>query len=153
MALNSIQCAADIAAAYDALKAGDEGADFPLDFATAYDDYAAAGVVPETINNGGDVSIIEDLLRAGEPTPPDFAEALASYWSGVSIIPVPPNTLVVNDALTRSAAFEAAIMASITIVESNPPYAAFIANLEGVVKSIQWTVTDAGGGTTNYGMT
>lgn len=158
--LNAKDCAKTIAEAY--LKAASldvngkpngkapEG-DYPAEFASAYNDYVKKGLVPGAINTGGDAIILETFMRgvSGSPGTVDaFAISLAEFWATVAIAPGIPahgGTAVVsvtNDASTKTADFKAAIMASQTATESTPYFGVFIANLEAVVKTISWTVTE-----------
>lgn len=126
--------------------------DFPESWATAYDDYAAAGVVPGAENTGGDKSIIENALRSAESstaTVTVLATALANYWATVAIetgTPAHGGTAVasvVNNAAALVTLFEDAINASITSSESVPWFETFITNVQTMaVASIVWTVTE-----------
>lgn len=126
---------------------------FPVDFATAYDDYATTGLVLGATNVGGAKDIISDFLdsakSAGVANVTMFATALASYWATVALVPGPPmhggtaTVSVVNDASAHVSDFEAAILASMTTTESKPYYLNFINNIQTMaVAKIIWTVTE-----------
>jgi len=153
MSLDPVAGAAAINTAYQTTITFPRAGDYPADYATAYDDYASAGDVTGAINTGGDKSIIEAALNAAPTTAAALGAAFAQYWATVALTPDPPNTAVVNDAATRSAAFIAAVEASIRDTESAPPFQEFITNLEGAAKTIVWTITDSGGATFTSGVT
>lgn len=125
--------------------------DYPEGFASAYNDYAKDGIVLGAANTGGTSILIEDFLRGVDGTPDgvdSLATALANFWASVAIAPGAPahgGTAVVsvtNDAATKIAAFKSAILASQTTEESTPYFSVFINNIETVVKTISWTVTE-----------
>lgn len=127
--------------------------DYPNLFATAYDNYAAQGVVLGADNSGRSPIIIEGFLRsglAGSSQPiTDFATILAEYWATVAVVPGDPahgGTAVVsvtNDAMTHIADFEAAIIASLATIESKPWFENFVQNVQDIgVSSVTWTVTE-----------
>lgn len=114
---------------------------YPSAFATAYDDYAKAGVVSGAENVGGDKSIIENYFRNGGGYVTEFATMFARYWATVALIPAQGAVAVTNDAMSHIGDFEAAIRASLTNQRSTPYYYRFISNLENMaVKNIIWTV-------------
>lgn len=158
--LNPTSCAKNISDAY-LLAAGLNGqgepsgdapmGDYPAGFASAYNDYAKDGIVLGAANTGGVSSLIEDFLRGVDGTSDgvdSFAAALANFWATVAIDPGTPAhggtavVSVINDATTKTAAFKAAILASYTKEESSPYFSVFINNIEAVVKTISWTVTE-----------
>lgn len=157
MALDPAKGAADIAEAYQLAAAIDADGQptgaapsgtFPADFATAYDDYAALGIVLGADNTGGNKSFIETALENGVDTA-GLAQAFADYWATVALDPGDPAhggtavVSVVNDAATKVALFEAAISASITDVESKPWFSVFVNNIQTMaVSTIVWTVTE-----------
>lgn len=161
MALNPASAAAAISAAYQdasgidasgnptgAMPAGN----YPADFASAYNDYAMAGVVPGAENTGGDASILEAALTSATSSPATIttlATAFANYWATVAIDPGTPAhggvsvVSVSNNAATLAALFEAAINASITDEDSSPWFETFISNVQDMaVANIVWTVTE-----------
>lgn len=162
MALNPAFAATALTAAYKPFAAiGDDGlatgqpstGDYPNLFATAYDNYAAQGVVLGADNSGRSPIILENFLRTGlagasQPVT-EFATVLAEYWATVAVQPGTPahgGTAVVsvsNDAMTHIPEFEAAILASMTATESKPWFENFVQNVETIaVANIIWTVTE-----------
>lgn len=149
MALVPENAAADINTAYQGAIQFPPAGDFPADVADAYDSYAAQGTVIGAVNSGGDAGIIEAALRAAPTDADSLGQAFADYWATVALTPAPGNTLVVNDALAKAALFVSAVEQSITDSPSDPPFEQFIKNIEDTaVKSVIWTVTSSGGGTT-----
>ena len=162
MALNPSVAALGIEDGYKPFAAiGDDGkttgnpsaGDYPNLFATAYDNYAAQGVVPGAENSGRTPIIIENFLRsglAGSSSPvTDFATALAEYWAAVAVVPGSPAhggtevVSVTNDAMSHVSDFEAAITSSLTTSESKPWFENFVQNVETIaVSTIVWTVTE-----------
>ena len=124
------------------------GLDYPAAFADAYDAYAAAGVVLGAANTGGTKSIIEDELRNPGISVATLAQAFADYWATVAVSPGTPAhggtsvVSVVNNSASLVSAFAAAITASLRATESTPYFEEFISNIEDVVLTIQWTVTE-----------
>lgn len=127
--------------------------DFVQAFADGYDTYAKAGVVPGAANAGGTKSLLTAVLSAqAVPATATFvttlAQALADYWATVAVTPGDPAhggtsvATVTNNASTLVSAFAAAITASITTSESSPYFETFVVNIEEVVKTIVWTVTE-----------
>lgn len=162
MALNPSFAATGITEGYKLFSAiGDDGittgqpsaGDYPSLFATAYDNYAAQGIVLGADNSGRSPIIIEDFLRSGlagssQPVT-DFATILAEYWATVAVMPGDPahgGTAVVsvtNDAMAHITDFEAAILDSLTTVESKPWFENFVQNVQDIgVSSVTWTVTE-----------
>ena len=141
MSLNATAGAAAIDAKYQITIVFPRVGDYPAEFATAYDDYAKAGVVAGALNTGGDKSIIEAAVRAAETTPAALGEAFAQYWATVAILPAPPNLSSVNDAAALGANFAAAVAASVRDTESVPYFEEFISNLEAAAKTVVWTIT------------
>jgi len=143
MSLNSASCAAGINSGYTPAQQ-QEPNNYPTTFAAAYHDYASAGVVPGAVSGGGDPSIIESFMNgvtSDSATITRFAVALANYWSGVAVVPAPPNIASVNDGGSKVAAFEAAIRATITTSDTKPYFKNLIDNTEAVAKTIVWTIT------------
>lgn len=130
----------------------DNAIDYPSDFADAYDDYATLGVVPGATNAGGTKSLIETAMNSISgntiANATILGTAFANYWATVAIIPGTPAhggssvISVVNNAATLSAAFTAAIIASITASSQYPYFETFLDNIEGVVSTIVWIVTE-----------
>lgn len=149
MSLNSTQCAANIFEGYQSVIA-QEVTDFPLAFANAYHDYASLGVIPGAVSGGGDKGIIETFMRSVTSTPSmvdDMAQMFADYWAGVGLVPAPPNVSSVNNSSSLFSSYRQAIINSITQSDTQPYFNHFIANIETVVKSITWTITDNNGNT------
>lgn len=161
MALSPSTAASEIEAAYrdfvgideEGLPTGDPSAgDFAQAFATAYDDYAADGEVPGAVSGGGDASIISSFMNSVPSSDPatvgELARAMADYWAGVAVEPGEAAhggvavVAVENDALSRVSEFEGAISDSITTELSEPLYLEFVENLQDVVESIVWTITE-----------
>lgn len=158
--LNPNLCADKITVAYrKAAAIGPDGkpnysapeGDYPVEWAKAYNAYAKLGLVLGAVNTGGDTSILEDFMRGVDGTAGSidgFAAALAAYWSAVAITSGAPShggtavISVVNDAASKESAFKSAILASITASEGKPYFSALISNIEAVVKTIVWTVTE-----------
>lgn len=122
---------------------------FASGFASEYDSYAQAGVVnAAALAGSSDPSILENFLKSsGEKSIPDFAQALADYWATSHLVLGTAVQLdvvvsVTNDASAHVADFEAAINASITQNESLPNFEVFISNVEAVVKTILWSITE-----------
>lgn len=154
MSLLPGNAAAAIAAAYSGAIQFPPTGDYPLEFATAYDQYAAGGVVPGAVNSGGALQGLEAELIAAPTTPARLGKALADYWATVALTPDSGNTNVINDALAKESLFVSAVQASLTASESNPPFEQFIRNVETTaVKSVVWTVTASDGSTTMEGIT
>ena len=123
--------------------------DYPASFAAGYDDYAKQGVVPGAANTGGDIGILDAVLRSdGNITVTSFAQAFVDYWSTVAVEPGNPvhgGTEVVsvtNNAVSLVSLFEQAIHSSLTTQESKPYFYQFISNLQAAVTQIVWTVTE-----------
>ena len=125
--------------------------DFPANWATAYDTYAAGGEVPGAQNQGGNKIIIEAFLRGlvSKDNVIEFAEVLANYWATVAVIPGAPahgGTSVIsvtNDAASKVGLFESAIRASITESRSEPFFQHFIENVQNIaVSQVIWSVTE-----------
>lgn len=124
---------------------------FPADWASAYDTYAAAGEVPGADNIGRSPSILQQFLAglSGATSASAFASALADYWATVAVQPGDPAhggvlvTDVTNDAASQASAFEAAITASLTSEESKPYFLAFVSNVQEMgAKAVTWQVTE-----------
>jgi hypothetical protein len=126
---------------------------FPVDFATGYNNYAKAGIIPGAAPGSEQPSIISNFLEgaksAGGADVAEFALALAEYWATVLTSPGAPAhggmsvISVTNNAILHVDDFEAAIKASMTSSESKPYYFAFVSNVENIaVKKIIWTVTE-----------
>lgn len=121
---------------------------YPAGFAGAYEDYGSQGEVnPAAVNEGGNPSAIESFLSGGGGSITDFAQAFVDYWLPVALTPGEPQqgvavASIVNDADAHLADFEAAIQASMTDQETKPYFEHFILNVEGVVKTILWTITE-----------
>lgn len=127
--------------------------DYPAEFASAYNDYAKAGIVLGAENQGGDASILESFMNGLSESSPSnvtaFAQALADFWATVAIQPGPAEhggmsvSNVINNASSLTGAFEAAINASLTTSESKPYFYDLINNIEAIaVSQIIWTVTE-----------
>ena len=126
--------------------------DFPADWATAYDDYAAAGVVLGAENSGGTKSILADAMATVTSSPASIAmlaNAMANYWATVAVTPGTPShggvavASVVNNAETLVPLFQAAITVSIAATEDKPWFETLVTNIETMaVASIVWTVTE-----------
>lgn len=125
---------------------------FPADFAAAYNDYASDGDVDGAENIGGDPSILEAAIADGSNTPSvisGIADALATYWSTIAIIPSSPAfggvsvIAVENNASTKTGEFEDAINSTITTIRADVPYQAMIEAVEAVVKDITWFITES----------
>lgn len=143
MALNSSSCAAEISAAYQPAQQQLPNS-YQAEFASAYHDYATAGVIAGAVSGGGDASIIEDFMNGVSSDPATvvkFAQALADYWSGVGLVPAPPNLASVNNAASKVPAFTAAILTTITTSDTQPYFKTLIDNTEAVAKTIIWTIT------------
>ena len=141
MSLDPAGGAAAINTEYQATILFPQVGDYPAEFATAYDDYAKAGVVTGALNTGGDKSIIEAAVRAAETTPAALGEAFAQYWATVAILPAPPNLSSVNDAANLGGVFAAAVAASVRDTESVPYFGEFITNVEAAAKAVVWAIT------------
>ena len=130
---------------------------YPDMFATEYDNYAKAGIVPGAATGAEDKTIIETALRSYTTVSPPssyitvttLATAFANYWSTVLVTPGAPahgGTVVisvVNDAMAKVSLFEEAIWASLTSSRSEPFFYNFINNIERIaVSSIIWSVTE-----------
>lgn len=126
---------------------------FADDFAKAYDDHAAEGIVLGALNVGGAKDIISTFLKTVKDGDTDtvdrFAKALAAFWLTVAIVPgVPAHggisvASVINDAMAHEADFKAAIEASITTEESKPYYFSLVDNIQKMAVSlIIWTVVE-----------
>ena len=63
------------------------------------------------------------------------------YWATVALTPQAPNLAVTNDATAFEDAFIAAVYASLSLVETVPPFKTLIDNVEAVAKGVTWTVT------------
>lgn len=161
MALNPSTCAESISLFYQNVAGIDADgnpaptlpADYPANFASAYDDYAAEGVVLGALNDGRSPEILENFMRTATGNDAqvitDFATALAEYWATVAVQPGLPAhggsvvESVSNDAMAHIADFEAAILASMTSVESKPWFNQFVTNVENIaVSAIIWTVIE-----------
>lgn len=132
---------------------------WPDGFATGYDDYASAGVVPGASNSGGDKSILANFMASETGGVTAFATALANYWATVAVDPGSPAhggvavAGVVNDAASQISAFEAGIQASITTERSTPYYYQFVNNIQTIsLPQVTWFITEvkSSGGTATY---
>lgn len=107
-----------------------------------YDDYAAEGLVAGAMDTAG-ADAAKAIFQATDAA--SMGDALATYWAACFVTPDTPTDATVltsvNNAASLSAAFTAAVQSSITDEASNPPYEAFILNVEAVVLTIVWTVT------------
>lgn len=164
--LNPASASTPIAAAY-LLAAGlnSEGkpsgnapaGDFATAWARSYNAYASAGVVPGSVNTGGDASGIEQFFNSVDNSTAmagQFAQALADFWATVAIEPGQPahggiNVIsVTNDAAAHVSAFESAIHASVTNAVRAPYFLHLIENIQAIaVAQITWTVTELMPGT------
>lgn len=169
MALSASSLASDIKASYlsfsgvdsdgSPIFSGDnkspnpppESNNFPADFASKYNNYGKSGVVLGAINNGGNTSGLSSVLGSINNSPafiPAFAAALVTYWGSTALINGAPAhggvavESVTNNAGSKQSAFEGAISISYTQNRSEPFYQVFIQNIENVVKSIEWTITE-----------
>jgi hypothetical protein len=124
---------------------------FETIFANDYNTYGTAGIVLGAINSGGDTSGFVNVIGSINNSSgfiSAFASALVTYWSTAALINGTPAhggvsvSKVVNDAGTKQSAFESAISSSYTQSKSEPFYLNFVQNIENVVKTIQWTVTE-----------
>lgn len=122
---------------------------FAADFAGAYNEYVMGGMVPGTVNSGGDVSILEAALDGKETSPAKLGLAFANYWNTVCVTPGAPMhggvsvVSSINNATSLASAFTSAIQASLTTKESKPYYLKFVQNIETMaVLKIQWTITE-----------
>lgn len=124
--------------------------DYPTAFSDAYDAYAMGGEIIGAPSGGGNKAAIKGALAGLASTPASvdvLAQSFADYWSSFALVgdgahggaPVS----VVNDASTKVSAFKSAIQSSMGNAEQAPYYEAFAANIEAVVKTIVWTVTEA----------
>ena len=144
MSLDSTSCAEGIAAAYIPVQASGDITGWAAAFATAYHDYAEAGVIPGAVSGGGDKSIIETAITqvdSSGATSVILGQALADYWSGVGLVPESPNLASVNNASSLQPAFTAAILSCITQTDTKPYFKNLIDAVEGVAKTIAWTIT------------
>lgn len=123
--------------------------DYPASFAAAYDAYVQEGVVPGAENTGGNINILDAVLRSGGNISVNtLAQAFADYWATVAVTPGDPahgGTTVVsvtNNASSMISVFAQAIQSSLTSVESKPYFHQFISNLQGAAQQIVWTVTE-----------
>jgi hypothetical protein len=148
MPLNEANCAQQINNALQN-KINDPNLDFGNAFATAYDDYVKQGTITGVVNSGGTKSILAQAINSingGPSAKTDLGNAFSSYWATVGTVPQPPYISVVSTAGASTAAFIAAVEASITNQPSNPPFEAFIKNLKNIgVSTITWTATDPNG--------
>lgn len=128
---------------------------FQEDWAEGYDEYAKDGVVLGADNVGGDVSILVSALNSVKGQYPSYgnsidilANGLAQYWATVAVengTPAHGGTevlSVVNNAATLAPAFKAAITSSVTQSRSEPFFKVFVDNVESVVSTIVYTVTE-----------
>lgn len=124
---------------------------FATQFAILYDQYAAQGVVAGAINSGGDPSSLASTLSNlpnSTVSRSQLANALAAYWSDIAVdngVPAHGGVSVVNvtnNASSKVSDFLSAINSSVRDTESRPFFLEFINNIESVVKSINWTVTE-----------
>lgn len=131
--------------------------DYVIDWPSAYDTYAEQGIVLGADNSGGNTAILTEFFRGGvgndAATITRFATALAEYWSTVAVspgIPAHGGSVVIsvsNSAMACIQDFEAAILASLSSVESKPYWLHFIENVQNIaVSKIIWTVTELVGG-------
>ncbi len=146
MGLNADSCSSSAAT----LLPGLGHVDFAKVFANFYDNYAKQGVVIGAVNSGGNKAALEGALRSVSASTASIdimALGFASYWSQVALVgngahggaPIS----VVNDAMAKVSVFRAAIVTSITQIESKPYYEVFITNIESAVKSLIWAVIEA----------
>lgn len=128
---------------------------FQEDWAEGYDEYAKDGVVLGAENAGGDVSILVSALNSVKGQYPSYgasidilANGLAQYWATVAVEEGTPAhggievISVVNNAATLAPAFKAAITSSVTQNRSEPFFKVFVDNIENVVSTIIWSVTE-----------
>lgn len=124
---------------------------FEDEFANAYNEYAKSGIVMGALNEGAPTSIISDFIKAAPNSTASIdlmALGLGEYWSRVAIIPSVPafggvSVLnVSNNANTKVNDFRSAILNSITDQREDTPYKTLFDNLEVVIKSITWFVTE-----------
>ena len=146
MALSAGGCASKLANAYVGVGLGH----FADDFAEIYNDYAMQGVIVGVVNEGGPSGVIAAALKSLDNTPSGvvrLAAAFSVYWAAVGIEKGDgahggAYAGAANNAAALTSAFEAAIRASITASESPPPFKSLISNVEAVVKTIIWAVTE-----------
>ena len=144
MALDNASCAAAITSDYADVRAQVLPSSYSAKFASAYHDYAENGIIIGAVSGGGDKSIIEGFMNSVTSNPVtviNFGAALAEYWSGVGLVPAPPNIASVNNAAGMAGAFAAAILATITTTDTQPYFKTLIDNTEAVAKTIVWTIT------------
>lgn len=122
-------------------------------WASACLSWSTAGV----LSGGGGVAGSEDgsIIQAyidsltGNSNPSDMATVFADYWATCLLIPSGSATGVVNNASSQVAAFESAITASITTVDSQPYFQALFQNIQDIaLPTITWTVTRSSAPTT-----
>ena len=138
--------------------------DYDVAWATSYDAYALAGVIPGADVPVSDPSIIQSWFRNAmdggfgtdfQAILPSFAQMFTDYWSSVYVggpetgsAPAHGGTEVLSvtsDAASKQPAFKAAILAYIAEYGSNlttPYFEPFLNKIEEVVKTIIWTITE-----------
>lgn len=128
--------------------------DFADVFATAYHNYASNGTVPGAESGDGDKSILSATLTACYENGSNLesinilAQGLADYWATVCVTPGDPAhggttvTDVTNDSSSRVLAYKTAIENSYRSSKTLPYFEHFVENVEAVVKTVIWTVTE-----------
>lgn len=167
MALIPASAASGISSAYNIFAAIDgsgqptgqpSSGNYAAVFADSYHNYANAGIVPGAVSGGGSKSILQtfmDQVNSAGSSVTEMAQAFTDYWSGVAIQPGLPAhggvsvVSVTNNAASKYGDFVSAINASYTTSKTDPGFLNLIQNVEGVVKSITWIITEqmSGGGT------
>jgi len=128
--------------------------DYASQFADAYHMYASQGLVLGATNGDGEKSIlasmIEDCASYGSAIEniQRLAQGFADYWATVCVTPGSPAhggtsvVGVVNDSQTRVNQYYDAIVSSYRNYDDKPYFYDFVMNIESVVKTVIWTVSE-----------
>lgn len=94
-----------------------------------------------------DSGIIQSFIGGltGNTSPSALATAMASYWATCLLVPAGNATAVINDAMAQVSAFESAVTASITSVDSQPYFQNLFQSIQDIaLPTITWTVSRSG---------